>query len=118
MGNSLLQLPSELIISILGNLPADDLARALSTCHGLQQLSDASWRGACERRWPRWAAIAAQAGTACSDAYQPSCWRRQYELLSLREEEAASNVQQIRARQQVVNERHRAILTEWLCEVR
>jgi hypothetical protein len=47
-------------------------------------------------------------------------WRRVFELLELRESEQAilPDVEAIRKRQTVINERHRAILTEWLYEVR
>ncbi|PSC71048.1 chitin deacetylase-like isoform e [Micractinium conductrix] len=62
------------------------------------------------RRWPAWSAIAAEPGAQ---------WRRQYELLSLREAEAVClpSVAAVRKTQQQVTERHRSILTEWLCEV-
>ena len=68
------------------------------------------WRLACQRRWPAWASIADCKETA---------WRRQYELFELREREllAVPQLPALRRVQTVVNERHRAVLTEWLAEV-
>lgn len=106
-----LSLPSELIVDILGLLPARDLAAALCSCASLSALGPHAWQRACQNRWPAWAAIAAE---------PEAQWRRQYELLSLREAEAGClpSVAAVRRTQQSVTERHRAILTEWLCEVR
>lgn len=104
-------LPEELVIEVVGRLSARDLASAVSSCRALHALQSQAWRAACHRRWPEWAAIAAEPGAQ---------WRRQYELLSLREAEAAClpSVAAVRKVQQNVTERHRSILTEWLCEVR
>lgn len=106
-----LSLPSELIVDILGLLPARDLAAALCSCASLSALAPHAWQRACQHLWPAWAAIAAE---------PEAQWRRQYELLSLREAEAGClpSVAAVRRAQQSVTERHRAILTEWLCEVR
>ena len=111
LGAMFLSLPSELIVDILGLLPARDLAAALCSCASLSALGPHAWQRACQNRWPAWAAIAAE---------PEAQWRRQYELLSLREAEAGClpSVAAVRRTQQSVTERHRAILTEWLCEVR
>ncbi|KAL4452109.1 hypothetical protein ABPG75_007771 [Micractinium tetrahymenae] len=105
-----LSLPDELLIEILSRLPAQAIASSLSSCRALHAQSAAVWQAACSRRWPQWAAIAAEPGAQ---------WRRQYELLSLREAEAGClpSVAAIRKVQKSVTERHRSILTEWLCEV-
>ena len=112
MRNSiLLSLPEELLIEILGRLSQRELASALCACSGLAGLREQAWRAAYFRRWPQWSAIAAE---------PEAQWRRQYELLSLRDAEAGSlpNVAAVRQVQRAVTERHRSILTEWLCEVR
>ena len=111
LNSLILALPEELLIEVLGRLDARDLAGALTTCRGLAALKEHAWRSATFRRWPKWAAIASE----------PSAqWRRQYELLQLREAEAGAlpSVAAVRKTQQSVTERHRSILTEWLCEVR
>lgn len=107
----LLHLPHELLISVLGLLGARDLAAALSSCSSLAALGPQAWRASCFNRWPAWAAVAAGETGAQ--------WRRQYELLSLREAEASClpSPAAVRKAQQNVTERHRSILTEWLCEV-
>ena len=107
----LLGLPTELSIEILGRLEQQDLASAVCSCRALASLRELAWRSACFRRWPKWSAIACEPGAQ---------WRRQYELLTLREAEAGTvcPVAVVRQTQQVVTERHRSILTEWLCEVR
>lgn len=106
----LLDLPFELQTEVLGRLLAKDLASALSSCRGLEALKEAAWRAACFRRWSEWSEIASEPATQ---------WRRQYELLSLREAEAGClpSVDAVRKVQQTVTERHRSILVEWLCEV-
>lgn len=106
-----LSLPDELLIEILSRLPAQAIASSVSSCRSLHAHSAAIWQAACFKRWPQWSAIAAEPGAQ---------WRRQYELLSLREAEAGClpSVAAIRKVQKGVTERHRNILTEWLCEVR
>ncbi|KAL4437486.1 hypothetical protein ABPG77_003467 [Micractinium sp. CCAP 211/92] len=105
-----LSLPDELLIEILSRLPAQAIASSVSSCRSLHAHSAAIWQAACFKRWPQWSAIAAEPGAQ---------WRRQYELLSLREAEAGClpSVAAIRKVQKGVTERHRNILTEWLCEV-
>lgn len=105
-----LGLPEELLVEVLGRLSARDLASALSSCRGLGALREQAWRAACFGRWPEWSAIAAEPAAQ---------WRRQYELLSLREAESGClpTVATVRKVQRNVTERHRSILTEWLCEV-
>jgi hypothetical protein len=100
-------LPDELWAEILGLLPPSDLGRALCVSRSFASLSDEAWRASCYRRWPGWAALAEQAQ-----------WRRQFELLSLRESEVPADTEAIRKLQKNVGEGHRTILTSWLCEVR
>lgn len=104
------QLPADLWVDVLSFLPHADLGRALCTCRAMASIGSQAWRAACYRRWPAWAPIADEADTK---------WRRIYELLLLRDSEksAVTEVAAVKNRQSVVNERHRAILAEWLCEV-
>lgn len=110
-GSSPQALPDELWVAIFAHLPPRDLGRSICACKTFSRVSQQSWRAACFRRWPRWSAIA---GTE-----HGALWRRQYELLGLREAETGilPNLQEIRRLQQAVTSRHRSILTEWLCEV-
>lgn len=105
------QLPPELWADVLSFLSQADLGRALCTCRALARISQDAWRAACYRRWPAWAAIAEE---------PEAQWRRVYELLDLRESEQAAviDLEALRKCQTVINGRHRAILTEWLCEAR
>ena len=105
------QLTPELWADVLSFLSQADLGRALCTCRALAGISQDAWRAACYRRWSGWPAIAEE---------PEAQWRRVYELLDLRETEQAIVIDlgALRKRQTVINERHRAILTEWLCEVR
>ena len=102
-------LPNELWADILGLLPPSDLGRALCVSRTFANLGNEAWRAACYQRWPSWAAVASELGAQ---------WRRQYELLSLRESEEGTvpDLAAIRKLQQNVTERHRAILTHWLVE--
>ncbi len=104
-------LPTELWVQVISFLPRADLGAALCTCKTLSSLGEEVWKAACHRRWPSWALVA-DGGDAK--------WRRVYEYLELRESESAilPDVEAIRKRQTVINERHRGILTEWLYEVR
>lgn len=104
-------LPSELWVQVLSFLPHADLGRALCICKALSGLTQEAWKAACYRRWPSWSVIA--------DGPDAE-WRRVFELLELRESEQAvlPDVEAIRKRQTVINERHRGILTEWMYEVR
>ena len=105
------QLPPEVWIKILSFLPHVDIARALCVCRSLNSISQEAYRAACFRRWPAWAPIA---------EYPGAKWSRVYELLQLRDAETAAllDVEKLGKCQTVINARHRAILTEWLCEVR
>ena len=73
-------------------------------------MSEDIWRAACELQWPGWTALANVPGVA---------WRRQFELLSLREREAGiiPDVAAMLRTQSLVKPYHRAVLTEWLAEV-
>jgi hypothetical protein len=104
-------LPLEVWVEVISFLPHADLARALCTCRALARVGFQAWRAACYRRWPAWASVAEE---------PHADWRRTYELLLLRESErhVVTDVAAVRKQQNVVTERHRAILVEWLCEVR
>lgn len=105
-----LALPSEVWIEVLSRLNGQDLARALCTCKAFSRLQQPVWQAACFKRWNKWSSYLDPA----------SHWRRQYELLCLRElaEQTVADVGQIRNAQQFVSDRHRAVLVEWMCEVR
>lgn len=104
-------LPRELWGEVLSNLVGADLGRALCACRTFASVSSQCWQIACYKRWPQRAELAAEPG---------ALWRRQYELLSLRDlsERNTIDVQAIRNIQPTITERHRMILAEWLCEVR
>ena len=102
--------PEELWIEVLSHLGGKDIGRAVCATQAFAHIRESVWRSACEKRWPVWSQIAASADTQ---------WKRQYELLELREKEvdAVPCVQAITKLQKVVNPRHRMVLTEWLAEV-
>lgn len=102
--------PEELWIEVLSHLGGKDIGRAVCSTQVLANVRKSVWRAACERRWPVWSQVAASADTH---------WKRQYELLELREKEleAVPCVQAINKLQTEVNPRHRMVLTEWLAEV-
>ena len=102
--------PEELWIEVLSHLGGKDIGRAICATQVFANVRESVWRSACERRWPAWSQVAASADTQ---------WKRQYELLELREKEvdAVPCVQAISKLQKVVNPRHRMVLTEWLAEV-
>lgn len=102
--------PEELWIEVLSHLGGKDIGRAVCSTQVLANVRESVWKAACERRWPVWSQVAASADTH---------WKRQYELLELREKEleAVPCVQAINKLQKVVNPRHRMVLTEWLAEV-
>ncbi|KAL6779622.1 hypothetical protein ACKKBG_A13050 [Auxenochlorella protothecoides x Auxenochlorella symbiontica] len=104
-----LALPSEVWIEVLSRLNGQDLARALCTCKAFSRLQQPVWQAACFKRWNKWSSYLDPA----------SHWRRQYELLCLRElaEQTVADVGQIRNAQQFVSDRHRAVLVEWMCEI-
>lgn len=102
--------PEELWIEVLSHLGGKDIGRAVCSTQVLANVRESVWRSACERRWPSWSQVAASADTH---------WKRQYELLELREKEldAVPCLQAINKLQTEVNPRHRMVLTEWLAEV-
>ncbi len=106
-----LGLPEDCWIAVIARLDSPDICRAICTCRAFALMSEDIWRAACELRWPGWAAVANVPGVA---------WRRQFELLSLREREAGiiPDVAVIMRTQSLVRPYHRAVLTEWLAEVR
>lgn len=103
--------PDELWVEVLSNLRGRDLARTSCVSRKFSNLREYAWQAACAKRWPRWYEIARAPDTQ---------WRRQYEMLELRERElgAVPSVAAIQKLQKVVNTRHRTVLTEWLVEVR
>ena len=109
--NLALGLPEDCWIAVIARLDSSDICRAICTCRAFALMSEDIWRAACELRWPGWAALANVPGVA---------WRRQFELLSLREREAGiiPDVAVIAQTQSLVKPYHRAVLTEWLAEVR
>ena len=104
-------LPTDLWIECLSFLSHADLARALCTCQALSKESVRAWRASCFRHWPRWASIA-----ELSDCD----WRRVTEFCCLRESERAVVIDPsaVLQHQDIIEDRHRAILAEWMCEVR
>jgi len=102
--------PEELWLEVLSHLRGKDLGRAICVSKKFNGLRENAWMYACARRWPLWHEIARAPDTQ---------WRRQYELLELRERELAAvpSVPAIVKIQTCVNARHRTILTEWLAEV-
>ena len=106
-----LGLPEDCWIGVIARLDSSDICRAICTCRAFALMSEDVWRAACELRWPAWAALANVPGVA---------WRRQFELLSLREREVGMipDVAIILRTQSLLKPYHRAVLTEWLAEVR
>lgn len=104
------QLPDELLMEILAHLKDKDLGVALCTSKRFFACKEPVWRDASAKRWPAWFAVAQ--GTEIP-------WRRQYEMLSLRERElpVVPSLAAILKKQTVVNAQNRAVLTEWLAEV-
>lgn len=107
-----------------------DLGRALCAAPWLRALGAHAWAATVRRRWPRWAAIADAAREKRAIAVEPPrcskaeeiAWRRQAELFELREREELAIAPlvggAIAKKQTVVQPRHRAVLAEWLAEVR
>jgi len=109
-----------------------DLGRALCAAPWLRELSAHAWAATVRRRWPVWAAIADAAHEKKAIAEllpnnnnpkaKEIAWRRQAELFELREREELAVAPlvggAIAKRQEVVQPRHRAVLAEWLAEVR
>lgn len=103
-------LHDDLWIEVLSHLSGKDLGRVACVSNQFRAINDAVWQQACARRWPSWTQTARASDTQ---------WRRQYELLELRELElqAVVDVSAISKLQEKVNTKHRTILTEWLAEV-
>ena len=102
--------PEDLWVLVLSNLQGRELGVALCATRQFFRMSQHVWHLACQKRWPAWTSIAES---------KEAVWRRQYELFELREREllAVPQLPALRRMQTVVNERHRAVLTEWLAEV-
>jgi hypothetical protein len=128
---AVLTLPDDLWIEILARLPPADLPAALAASpREFGRLAPWAWRALCFARWPASAATSAAAGVPIAD------WKRQAEFYALRDREEAvaatvgrpagplAGAQRASAGsppavpQPVVGPRHRAILVEWLAEVR
>ena len=105
------QLPDELLIEVLSHLCDKDLGAALCSSKRFSVLKEQIWRAVCATRWPHWFAVTRSTQVP---------WRRQAELLSLRERELVvqPNQQAIQKTQTVVTPSNRAVLAEWLAEVR
>ena len=116
-----LNLPDDLWIEILGFVGAQDAAsmgRALCAAKWMAPYAPHAWRSAVVARWPAAAAVASAAGPV-------PCWRKLYEMLALRQAEAdaaaavtAAAAARGGARAASVTPVHRAVLVEWLAEVR
>lgn len=104
------QLPDELLIEVLSHLSDRDLGAALCSSKRFCVLREQIWRAVCARRWPHWFAVTRSTQVP---------WRRQAELLNLREREllVQPNQQAIQKTQTVVTPNNRAVLAEWLAEV-
>ncbi|CAK0784974.1 hypothetical protein CVIRNUC_008179 [Coccomyxa viridis] len=104
------QLPDELLVEILSHLSDRDLGAALCSSQRFTVLREQVWRAVCARRWPQWFAVVKVTQVP---------WRRQAELLSLRERELVvqPNQRAIQKTQTVVTPNNRAVLAEWLAEV-
>jgi hypothetical protein len=104
-------LPDEILIEVLSHLPEKDLGIALCSCKRFLALKEQIWKAACAKRWPQWYEVAQKSKLP---------WRREYELLSLREREllVVPSLEVMKKMQTVVNEQNRAVLAEWLAEVR
>jgi hypothetical protein len=104
------QLPDELLIEVLSNLSDRDLGAALCSSKRFSVLKEPTWRAVCAKRWPHWFPIIRSTQVS---------WKRQAELLSLREREllVQPNQQAIQKTQTVVTPSNRAVLAEWLAEV-
>ena len=103
--------PDELWLEVFCRLhDAKDLGKIFCVSKKFSSLTETAWMYACAKRWPQWHEIARAPDTQ---------WRRQYELLELRERELAAvpSVPAIVKLQTCVNARHRTILMEWLAEV-
>ena len=109
--SSFCSLPQELWVEVLSHLEGKDIGRAVCSARLFSEQRDLVWRRACERRWPCWARVARAPDTQ---------WKRQFELLELRQREQAviPSIATIQRIQKVVTGGHRAVLTEWLAEVR
>lgn len=104
------QLPDELLIEVLSHLSDRDLGAALCSSKRFSVLKEQIWRAVCAKRWSHWFAVTRSTQVP---------WRRQAELLSLREREllVQPNQQAIQKTQTVVTPSNRAVLAEWLAEV-
>lgn len=104
-----LALPDSVWVDILSRLNGQDLARAMCTCRAFAGLQHSVFQTSCLKRFPHWAPYLE---TDCH-------WRRQYELLCLRDlaERTTPDVALWRQTQRIITERHRAVLVEWICEV-
>ena len=104
--------PRELWTLVLSNLSARQIAQAGLVCREWAGIQPAALQLACELRWPEW----------CSAARAPHSanWKRLHELFEQRERDhgAVGSLAGFGRTQKVVSPRHRAILAEWLIEVR
>ena len=103
--------PTECWEQILCHLPCRQIAAAATVCKEFARIQPAVLQRACQLRFPEWSQAA--------QAPQDTNWKRLYDLLEQRERDYAAVGSQagIARTQKVVNERHRAVLAEWLIEV-
>lgn len=90
-----------------------NLSSALCVSKSFAASSQSVWKKACFERWSNWATVSAEPDDIIEN------WKRQAELFALRETEfyATELLKGSLRPQKIVTDRHRGILTEWLCEV-
>lgn len=105
-------LPPELWVHIFSYLPKHDLNQALQACKAFSSISKDSWKAVCYRRWHGYATLANHSHS--------TRWEQTFDLLSMREQEKGfvADVNAIWDFQSEINASHRAILVEWLFEVK
>ena len=106
------QVPVELWIQVLSHLPCRDIATTATVCKSFAAVQQEVLHQACSRRFPEWT----QASRAPTDAN----WKRLYDVFEQRERDytAVASQAAVAQTQKVVLPSHRAVLAEWLIEVR
>jgi hypothetical protein len=107
------ELPCELWIHIGHFLEIEDIARLCSVSKQLAKLQALILEQACYRRWPELIDVAQE--------LRPKAWRHRWRQLAAHETElkqCPKPTDPASTKQPVVCSRHRAILVEWLIEVR
>jgi hypothetical protein len=109
-------MPPDIWIFIASHLGPSDLPAFLQACNFFSGLKRYCWKAVCERCFPEWTALmTAQLHSGGSIDYRQCC------LLFTqrgREKDSALVPATLLEKQKLVRPRHRAILCEWLTEVR